>query len=108
MDSVGEGEGEGGKTSASPLLEQLQHPRHQKMPKEKGSSGLPRGRGLRQKDRLGGSKPPGLSLPLANSLECGNLPSSLFFPGFQDLLERTPCAFVSGTFPVLGLYWFSA
>ena len=35
-----------------------------------------------------------LSLPLANSMECGNLLSSLFCLGFQDLLERTPYAFV--------------
>ena len=49
-----------------------------------------------------------LSLPLANSLERGNPPSSLSCPGFQDLLERLPCAFVSGASPVLGFYWFSA
>ena len=49
-----------------------------------------------------------LSLPLANSLERGNPPSSLSCPGFQDLLERVPCAFVSGASPVLGFYWFSA
>ena len=49
-----------------------------------------------------------LSLPLANSLECRNLLSSLSCPGFQDLFERTPCASMSGTSPVLGLYWFSA
>ena len=48
------------------------------------------------------------SLPLANSLEHGSLPSSLSCPGFQDLLERMPCAYGSGTSPVLGLYWFSA
>ena len=30
-----------------------------------------------------------------------------FSPGFQDLLERTPCAFVSNTSPVCGVYWFS-
>ena len=41
------------------------------------------------------------------SLEHGNLSSSLSCPGFQDLLERTPCAFVSSTSPVHGLYWFS-
>ena len=50
-----------------------------------------------------------LSLPpLANSLERGNPPSSLSCPGFQDLFERTPCAFVSGASPVQGFYWFSA
>ena len=48
-----------------------------------------------------------LFLPPANSLEQGNPPSSLSCPGFQDLLERTPCAFVSGAIPVLGFYWFS-
>ena len=49
-----------------------------------------------------------LSFPaLANSLECGNPPSSCTCLGFQDLLERTPCAFVSGASPVLGFYWFS-
>ena len=48
------------------------------------------------------------SLPLANSLECGNPPSSRSCPGFQDLLKRTPCAFVIGASPVLGFYWFSA
>ena len=48
-----------------------------------------------------------LSLPLANSLEHGNLPSSLSCPGFQDLFERVPCASL-GTNPLLGLYWFSA
>ena len=26
---------------------------------------------------------------------------------FRDLLERMPCAFLSGTSPVYGLYWFS-
>ena len=49
-----------------------------------------------------------LSLPPANSLECGNPPSSLSCPGFQDLLKRVPCAFVSSASPVLGFYWFSA
>ena len=49
-----------------------------------------------------------LSLPLANSLERGNPPSSLSCPGFQDLLERAPCAFVNDASPVLGFYWFSA
>ena len=49
-----------------------------------------------------------LSFPLANSLERGNLPSSLSCQGFQDLFERAPCASVSCTSPVLGLYWFSA
>ena len=49
-----------------------------------------------------------LSLPLANSLESGNPLSALSCLGFQDLLERMPCAFVSGASPVLGFYWFSA
>ena len=49
-----------------------------------------------------------LSLPPANSLERGNPPSSLSCPGFQDLIERMPCAFVSSASPVLGFYWFSA
>ena len=49
-----------------------------------------------------------LSLFLADSLKHGSLPSSLSCPGFQDLFERTPCAYMSGTSPVLGLYWFSA
>ena len=49
-----------------------------------------------------------LSLPPANSLERGNPPSSLSCPGFQDLLERVPCAFVSSASPVLGFYCFSA
>ena len=49
-----------------------------------------------------------LSLSTANSPERVNPPSSLSCPGFQDLLERTPCAFVSGASPVLGFYWFSA
>ena len=31
------------------------------MPEGKRALGLPRGRGLQQKDRLGGSKPPGQS-----------------------------------------------
>ena len=48
-----------------------------------------------------------LSLPLANSLERGNPPSSLSCPGFQDLFERTPCAFVSSASPVQWFYWFS-
>ena len=47
------------------------------------------------------------SLPLANSLECRNPPSSFSCPGFQDPLERTPCAFVSSASPVQGFYWFS-
>ena len=47
------------------------------------------------------------SLPLANSLDRRNLPSSRCCPDFQDLFKRTPCASVSGTSPVLGLYWFS-
>ena len=29
-------------------------------------------------------------------------------PGFQDLLQRTSCAFMSSASPVLGFYWFSA
>ena len=37
---------------------------------------------------------------MASSSEHGSLLSSLFCQGFQDLLERTPCAFVSGTSPV--------
>ena len=49
-----------------------------------------------------------LSLPLANSLECGNPLSSLSCPGFQGPLERASCAFVSGVSTVLGFYWFSA
>ena len=48
------------------------------------------------------------SLPLANSLEHGNPPSSLSCFGFQDPLERARWAFVSGASPVLGFYWFSA
>ena len=47
------------------------------------------------------------SLSLASSLEHGGLPISLSCPGFQDLLERRPCALVRGTSPILGLYWFS-
>ena len=54
------------------------------------------------------SLPFSFSLPPANSLECGNPMSSLSCPGFQDLLERAPCAFVSSASPVLGFYWFSA
>ena len=50
--------------------------------------------------------PPHPSLCL-HSLERGNLPSSLSCSGFQDLLERMPCAFVSGASPVHGLYWYS-
>ena len=41
------------------------------------------------------------------SLEHGSLPSSHSCLGFQDFLEKTPCAFVSGKSPVHGLYWFS-
>ena len=48
-----------------------------------------------------------LSLPLTNSLECGNPPRSLSCPGFQDVFERTPCAFVSSASLVQGFYWFS-
>ena len=51
-----------------------------------------------------------LSLFLAESMERGGLPSSFSCPGFQDLsrlLERVPCAYVSGTSSVQGLYWFS-
>ena len=33
--------------------------------------------------------------------------SSLSCLGFQYLLERTPCAFLSSTVPVHGLYWLS-
>ena len=43
----------------------------------------------------------------ASCSERGSLPSSLYHQGFQDLLERKPCAFMSGTSPVHGLYWFS-
>ena len=43
-----------------------------------------------------------LSLPPADSLEDGNPLSSFSCPGFQDLLERVPCAFVSSASPVLG------
>ena len=46
------------------------------------------------------------SFSFSTSSEHRSLPSSLSCPGFQDLLERTPCAFVSGTSPVKGLYWF--
>ena len=49
-----------------------------------------------------------LSLPPANCLELGNLPSSLSCPRFQDLFKRAPCASMSSTGPVLWLYWFSA
>ena len=49
-----------------------------------------------------------LSLFLADSLEHGSLLSSFSCPGFQDLFERVPCAYMSGTSPVLGLYWFPA
>ena len=49
-----------------------------------------------------------LSLPPANSLEHRNPLSSVSSLGFQDPLERVPCAFVSSTSPVLGFYWFSA
>ena len=49
-----------------------------------------------------------LSLPLANSLEHGKPLSPLSCLGFQDLIERTPCAFVSGASPLLGFNWFSA
>ena len=43
---------------------------------------------------------------LASSLEHGGLPSSLSCPGYQDL-EKTPCALVSSTSPILGPYWFT-
>ena len=46
--------------------------------------------------------------PPANSLKRRNPPSSCSCPGFQDLLEKAPCAFMSGTSPVVGSYWFSA
>lgn len=36
----------------------------------------------------------------------GNPPSSLSCSSFQDLLERTPCAFVSGANPLLGFIGF--
>ena len=49
-----------------------------------------------------------LSLCLADSLEYGSLLSSFSCPGFQDLFERVPCAYMSGISPVLGLYWFPA
>ena len=49
-----------------------------------------------------------LSLSPANSLEHRNPLCSLSCPGFQDPLERAPCAFVSGASPVQGFYWFSA
>ena len=49
-----------------------------------------------------------LPLPEANSLEHGNPPSSFSCPGFQDPLERAPCAFMSSASPVLGFYCFSA
>ena len=49
-----------------------------------------------------------LSPSPANSLEHKNLLSSVSCPGFQDPLERVPCAFVSGASPVIGFYWFSA
>ena len=49
-----------------------------------------------------------LPLPLANSLPCRNPPGSFSCLGFQDSLERVPCAFVSSASPVLGFYWSSA
>ena len=65
-------------------------------------------RGLGPRVFLSLSPPFSLFLPLANSLECGNPPNSFSCPGFQVLLERAPCAFVSGASPVLGFYWLSA
>ena len=32
----------------------------------------------------------------------------IFLPGLSRLLERAPCAYVSSTSSILGLYWFSA